>query len=258
MKVLEYGKENRRTLLFLPCTAEPAWAFTASVELLARDYHVLQIVYDGHGETGEDFVSVEHTVNEVTDWLHGHGITALDAAYGCSLGGACLTQLLALGTVPVGRAIIDGGITPYQLPWIVRHGIHLCDYLGFKIIAGSRKVLEAAFPPEKYTLPGHDPVKEYDDMERYLKSYSNRTIRNIFWSGNNYALPQTPAPVPRLAYWYGSREEKARRGNIRFIRQYFPQAEMHSIPDMEHAELVIIHPEAFYQRVTEYFTDSKT
>ena len=67
MKMLEYGRENRPTLLFLPCTAEPDWAFTDSVTLLARTYHVIQVVYDGHGGTGEDFVSVEATVDAVTD-----------------------------------------------------------------------------------------------------------------------------------------------------------------------------------------------
>ena len=101
MRVLEYGKEQEKTLLFLPCTAEPAWAFADSVALLSQDYHVMQIVYDGHGETGEDFISVETTVAEVTDWLKSHGITRLNAAYGCSLGGACLTRFLALGKIPV-------------------------------------------------------------------------------------------------------------------------------------------------------------
>lgn len=101
MKTLEYGKGNEKTLLFLPCTAEPEWAFADAVGLLSQDYHVIQIVYDGHGETGEDFISVEATVDEVTDWLQAHGITRLNAAYGCSLGGACLTRLLALGKILV-------------------------------------------------------------------------------------------------------------------------------------------------------------
>ena len=184
MRVLEYGRKQRKTLLFLPCTAEPEWAFTASVTLLAQDYHVMQIVYDGHGGTDEDFLSVEHTVDEVTDWLCGHGITALDAAYGCSLGGACLTRLLALGEIRVERAIIDGGITPYQLP-----------------------------------------------------------------------LPKAPAQTPcRLIYWYGDEEKKARRGNIRFIKRYFPHARTRGIPEVGHAELVMLHPQEFYRRVTEYLT----
>lgn len=97
MRTLEYGKEHEKTLLFLPCTAEPEWAFADSVGRLSQDYHVIQIVYDGHGETGEDFISVETTVDEVTDWLQARGITHLNAAYGCSLGGACLTRFLALG-----------------------------------------------------------------------------------------------------------------------------------------------------------------
>ena len=246
MRVLEYGQENQRTLLFLPCTAEPEWVFTPTVELLARDYHVMQAVYDGHGEPGEDFISVEHTIDEVTEWLHGHGIATLDAAYGCSLGGACLTRLLALGEVPVKRAIIDGGITPYQLPYLVRKLRLAVDVLSFKIVANNRKVLEAAFPPERYTQQGHDPVKEYDAMERYLKTYSSRTIRNIFWSGNNYTLPETPANCgTKIAYWYGDEEKKDRRGNIRFIRRYFPHIRIHGIPKMAHAELVIMYPEEF-------------
>ena len=81
MRTLEYGTGHEKTLLFLPCTAEPEWAFADAVGLLSQDYHVIQIVYDGHGETGEDFISVETTVDEVTDWLKAQGITRLNAAY---------------------------------------------------------------------------------------------------------------------------------------------------------------------------------
>ena len=246
MKILEYGQGRERTLLLLPCTAEPEWAFADSVTLLAQNYHVMQIVYDGHGETGEDFDSVEATVDEVTDWLRSQGVAYLDAAYGCSLGGACLTRLLALGKMPVKRAIIDGGITPYQLPYLIRKLLLARDMLSFKLAANNRKILEAAFPPERFTLPGHDPKKEYDAIEAYLKTYSDQTIRNIFWSGNNYVLPKTPAKIgTKITYWYGDEEKKDRRSNIRFIKHYFPQARIHGIPKMAHAELVMIYPEEF-------------
>lgn len=255
MRVLEYGKEHEKTLLFLPCTAEPAWAFTDAVTLLAQDHHVMQIVYDGHGETGEDFISVEMTVDEVTNWLRAHGITHLDAAYGCSLGGACLTRLLALGEIPIVRAIIDAGITPYQLPLPVRRLACLRDYLGFKLVTRSRRILEAAYPPARWTLPGRDPVQEYDALTAYLKTYSNQTIRNIFWSANNYALPPEPAETGcRIVYWYGEEEKKARHENIRFIRQYFPHAETHGMPKMDHAELVMIYPQDFYRQAAGFFS----
>ena len=185
MKVLEHGGRIGRTLLFFPCTAEPVWVFEQTIALLAQRWHVFQVVFDGHEpEEPGDFTSVEQTVDEVTEYLKAHGIARLDAAYGCSLGGACLTRFLALGEIPVGRAIIDGGITPYQLPYLLRKLILARDVLSFKLAANDRKVLEAAFPPERFTIPGHDPVKEYDAIEAYLKTYSDRLgVQNLIQFG---------------------------------------------------------------------------
>ncbi len=259
MQILEHGLEQVRTLLFFPCTAEPVWVFEETIALLAQRWHVFQVVFDGHQpEYPGDFTSVEQTVDEVTDYLKSHGITRLDAAYGCSLGGACLTRLLALGKMPVGRAIIDGGITPYGFPYLLRKLRLGLDVLSFKMVANSRKVLEAAFPPERFTLPGHDPVKEYDAIEHYLKTYSDRTIRQIFWSGNNYALPPMPAACgTKIAYWYGAEEEKDRRGNIRFIQAYFPQIQLRAFPKMAHAELVIVHPQEFCRYAEQFLNQEE-
>ena len=256
MHILEHGPEQARTLLFFPCTAEPVWAFADTIALLSRNWHVYQVVYDGHQpEYPGDFTSVEQTVDEVTEYLKSRGVARLDAAYGCSLGGACLTRLLALGEIPVGRAIIDGGITPYQLPYPVRKLLLARDILSFKIVANSRKILEAAFPPERFTLPGRDAVKEYDALECYLKTYSDRTIRSIFWSGNNYALPAAPAERgTKITYWYGEEEKRDRRDNIRFIQRYFPQVQLREIPKMAHAELVMIYPEKFCRDAESFFT----
>ena len=256
MQILECGREHRETLLFFPCTAEPVWAFADTIAVLSQRWHIFQVVFDGHQpEYPGDFTSVEQTVDEVIAELKARSVTRLDAAYGCSLGGACLTRLLALGELPVGRAIIDAGITPYQLPLLARGAICLADWAGFQLLAGNRRLLEMAYPPERWTLPGRDPVKEYDALEAYLKTYSSRSVRNIFWSANNYALPKKPAQTPcRIIYWYGDEEKKARHGNIRFIKRYFPHARMRGIPKMEHAELVMLHPQEFYRRAMEFYT----
>ena len=67
---------------------------------------------------------------------------------------------------------------------------------------------------------------------------SASTIRNIFWSANNYALPKLPAKIgTKITYWYGDDEKKDRRRDIRFIKGYFPQTRIHGIPKMAHAEL---------------------
>ena len=195
MQILEHGQAQERTLPFFPCTAEPVWAFADTIALLSRKWHVFQVVFDGHQpEYPGDFTSVEQTVDEVISYLKSHGVLRLVGLW-LLMGGACLTRMLALGKIPISRAIIDGGITPYQLPFLVRKLLLARDVLSFKMAANSRKVLEAAFPPERFTPAGHDPKKEYDAIEAYLKTFSDRTIRNIFWSANNYALPKCPAKI---------------------------------------------------------------
>ena len=186
MQILEHGQAQERTLLFFPCTAEPVWAFADTITLLSQRWHVFQVVYDGHQpEYPGDFTSVEQTVDEVISYLKSHGVSRLGGAYGCSMGGACLTRMLALGEMPIDRAIIDGGITPYQLLYPVRKLLLWRDIVSFKMAAHSGKILEAAFPPERFTPAEHDPKKEYDAMEAYLKTFP--IGRSAMYSG----LPTT-------------------------------------------------------------------
>ena len=68
MHILEHGQGQEKTLLFLPCTAEPVWAFEKTVARLAQSWHVFQVVYDGHEPSYPgDFTSVEQTVDEITE-----------------------------------------------------------------------------------------------------------------------------------------------------------------------------------------------
>jgi len=248
MKVYAFGEENAPVILLLPGTC-CHWKgnFGHVIPLLSDEYRVLCVSYDGFDETERtEFPTMLEETAKIEDYLKVNCGGHIRAAYGCSLGGACLTRLLALGELPVKRAIIDGGITPYQMPYLIRKLLLARDMLSFKLAANNRKILEAAFPPERFTLPGRDPKKEYDAIEAYLKTYSDQTIRNIFWSGNNYVLPKTPAKIgTKITYWYGDEEKKDRRSDIRFIKHYFPQARIHGIPKMAHAELVMISPEEF-------------
>ena len=48
MQILERGQENKRLLLFFPCTAEPVWAFEGAMRLLSQKWRIFQVIYDGH------------------------------------------------------------------------------------------------------------------------------------------------------------------------------------------------------------------
>ena len=115
MQILEHGQEHGRTLLFFPCTAEPVWAFADTIAQLSQSWHVFQVVYDGHQpEYPGDFTSVEQTVDAVISYLKSCGISQLDGAYGCSMGGACLTRMLASAALLDAKAAAGARCAVFQ------------------------------------------------------------------------------------------------------------------------------------------------
>ena len=76
------------------CAAEPWWAFKASAEEMAKDYHVYLFIADGHDELGTEFVSLEKYAKDAAAYLRAQDIKRVDAMYGVSMGGAAVIRFL--------------------------------------------------------------------------------------------------------------------------------------------------------------------
>ena len=264
MKLYEYGKENEKTLLFFQAAAEPWWIFEPAAKCLSRDFHVFLAASDGHDPSqNNDFTSVEVNVQGAADLLHARGITHLDVIYGACIGGASALRFLVTQDLPVDKAIIESGLTPYRYPeWICRL-ISVKDFLMIRLAVKNRRILEKVSPPERWTPEGLDPKAHYDAIFDFLKNhYSSRTIYNVFWSGNNYTMPPSVPAVPtKIEYWYGSLEKKERKGDVKkdtaYMKQNFPQTVFRELNGYSHLEMVMCHPETFYQTAMEFLGSMK-
>lgn len=254
MKVHEFGTEHAKTFVMFPCTAEPWWAFRGSAEAIADQYHIFLFMPDGHDESGTDFVSVEKTAEDAARLLKEKDIRRLDAVYGVSMGGACVLRFLAAQDIPVEKAVIDAGITPYPYPeWICRL-IALRDFLLMFPAVRSLRLMKMLAPPERWTPEGEDPEAHYRKIFEFEKKhYSAKTIYNVFRSANNYSMPN---PVPRIntqiEYWYGEEEKRARKNNLTYVRKAFPQTVPREFKGLAHAELVMMFPELFRREVMRF------
>ena len=254
MKVYEFGRENEKTFVFFQCAAEPWWVFRSSAEAMAKDYHVYLFIADGHDELGTEFVSLEKYAADAAGYLREKGGTRVDAMYGVSMGGACAIRFLATEDLPVDKAIIDAGITPYPYPRLVCRLISVWDWVTMMLGTKSMTFMKLAAPPERWTPRGEDPEEHYRrifDFEKHR--FSPRTIYRVFWSTNNYAMPD---PVPRVAtkieYWYGEEEKRARRQDLAYVQRAYPQTVAREFKGLAHAELVLMFPERFYEDVTRF------
>ncbi len=257
MRYHEFGTGNSHALLFFQGSASHWSWYQESIDKLAQKYHVIVPAIDGHdSEENKDFISVEKTVDEVTRHLLGDGCKEIYAVYGLSFGGSMALRMLAEKRIPIKKAIVDGGITPYQIPYILTRIILLRDYWMVRILRSDVRLVKMVFDPKRWTPEGKDEETEYAEMMRFLNSMSKRTLKNVFDSANNYALPD-PIPVldTEIEYWYGSLEKKSRARDLRYVKKVFPNVAVKEIPNMEHGELVMIHPQQFWEMADGFLSE---
>ncbi len=254
MKVYEFGETHGKSFVMFQCAAEPWWVFEASAKAMARDYHVYLCIADGHDELGTTFVSIEKNVKDAADYLRKKGVRHVEAMYGVSMGGASVIRFLATEDIPVDKAIIDAGITPYPYPKFICRLIAIKDWVTVTLGTKFMAFMKLAMPPERWTPKGEDPEAHYRRIFEFEKHhFSPQTIYNVFWSTNNYAMPEPVPPVgTQIEYWYGEEEKKARRNDLAYTQKAYPQTVARAFRGLAHAELVLMFPERFYREVTRF------
>ena len=246
MTIHEFGKENKETILLIHPSVVKWDYFENVIPLLQKNYHLLVPALPGYDfDNDSDFTSVEQIASELNTWLKKEGYPELYAVYGCSMGGS-ISLLVALGQkIKIRHCVIDGGITPYQLPWIATRFIALKDYLMMMIgRAGGVALLEKAFATDDYSKEDLQYVADV------LRHCSSKTIWRTFDSCNNYKVPESvPKVDTKLHYWYAKNEEKERKQDINYIKSKFPQTEFEILPDLGHGGLVLLKPELFVEMI---------
>ena len=259
MVILEHGQEQERTLSFFPCTAEPVWAFAETIALLSKTWHVLQAVFDGHqlGVSGGLYLrgasrgrgrnGLSEKPRRSPGWTR--PMAARLAARACPASWRLGKSRSPARPLTAGLPRINFRIWCEDSFWRAMRW-RLSSWREAEKFW--RRPFHRSASPFPDTIPSEESRR---DGAVSVKTYSDRTIRSIFWSGNNYALPDKPAASgTKLAYWYGEEEKKDRKNNIRFLTRYFPQIELREFPNMAHAELMIIHPEEFCRYAEEFLT----
>ena len=130
MTIHEFGQEGQPAVVLVHPSLVMWDYFEYVIPLMKERYHLIIPALPGYDEAlPGDFTSVEEIAAELALWLEGHGIEEVACLYGCSMGGSIVVRFLADNRIRVSSAVIDGGITPYQLPWIITRAIAVRDFL---------------------------------------------------------------------------------------------------------------------------------
>lgn len=246
MTIHEYGTDNETVIVLIHPSAVMWDYFDYVIPLLEKDYHLIIPALPGYDEenSNEDFTSVEEIADSLAKWLITHEIKTVDILYGCSMGGAIVLKMLADQQISIKNTICDGGITPYQLPWLVTRFIALKDFLMISMgKIGGLRLLEKTFSTDEYSK---DDLKY---ISRVLRFMSYKTIWRTFDSCNNYTMPQhMPKYQEHFQYWYGENERKDRAWDIQYVKNHFPHAEFIKFENRGHASMASLYPQEMVQR----------
>ena len=129
MRIHEYGKDHPESIVLLHPSLV-AWDYYENlIPLLEKDYHLLIPALPGYDLSDRsEFTSVEKIAEELARDLLKRGIREASAVYGVSMGGSIVLRMAAGRRLRTRHYVMDGGITPYQLPWILTRCIALRDF----------------------------------------------------------------------------------------------------------------------------------
>ena len=246
MDIKEFGIDNDRVVVLVHPSLVTWDYFEYVVPLLESDFHLVIPVVPGYNlDDGSDFTTVECHAAEIGNWLVAHGLTSVHAAYGCSMGGSLVLRMAVDNKVQVRHYIMDGGITPYQLPWILTRFIALRDFFMVAIgKLGGERLLTKAFSSTDFSDEG------YAYLARVLKHCSYKTLWNTFDSCNNYRMPKEPMRFDgTMHYWYAEKERKARDWDLKYMRKFVPATEFRELADMDHGDMALFQPKRFAEEI---------
>lgn len=109
MKCYSFGSEEKPVILLLPGTCCHWKAnFEEVVPLLAPDFHVICVSYDGFDETEPEavFPDMLTETGKIEEYIRAQFGGHICAAYGCSLGGSFVSLLVQRKNVHIDHAII--------------------------------------------------------------------------------------------------------------------------------------------------------
>ncbi|WP_428769854.1 alpha/beta hydrolase [Treponema sp. HNW] len=255
MTIHEFGTEHNDTILMFHPLGVWWDIFEYVIPTLEKEYHLVIPAMPGLDPDRPEstYTSVEDIASEAAKLLIERGQKRIACLFGCSMGGGVVTRMLAEQKIEADCAVIDGGITPYQLPKPLTYLIGVRDWCMLMIGKhASLKALRRMVDPEKFS----------DDDVAYIRkvfaSMSSKTIWRAFYSCNNYSMPQpVPQPPCPVQYRYGEAEKKARAWDIAYIKKTFPTTEFVEVPGQGHGESFTLHPEQFCKDLSGFIKKSK-
>lgn len=237
MKLVEYGRENPDTVIFLHGGGLCWWNFRAQALLLRNKYHVVLPVLDGHSGSGRGFTSIEENARALISYIDGEYGGQVLAIGGLSLGGQVLVEMLSQRgdicrfALIESACVIPSGVVSGMVPAFVGMSYGLVNKRWFSKLQFHALHMKQEFYEDYY----RDSCRiKKEDLAAFLKESTVYQIKP--------GLEKTAAAVKVVV---GGREQKSMRDSGEMLLDKIPRGTLSVLPGYYHGELSLNHPEEY-------------
>lgn len=246
MTIVEYGKNNKPTVVLLHGGGLSWWNYRKVVAFLENDYHVILPVLDGHADSNEPFTTIEDNATALISYIDTYFDGQILAIGGLSLGGLVAVEMLSQRKDICQYALIESALVK---PMKLTHAL-IGPTFGMSYGLIKQKwfaKLQASYlgiPKELFDDYYQDTCKiSKADMIAFLKANSMYTIKP--------SLTETTAKVKIVV---GSREQKNIRDSAVALNRAIPGSSLKFLPGLRHGDLSLNHPDLYVQMLKEIET----
>ena len=241
MDLKTFGNIGSPTLLLIPGLGVSYEIFMPLIRLLEDKFHIFAVQVDGFtlGKNTE-FTSIDDQARQASRYIKENLGGHLDIAYGLSLGGKILSQMLERNEVEINHAILDAAPLLPLPRWIV----------------GPLKYIQCANVWSCYHWTGFWRLMFHSHYFDILLD----ECRKIYPYGGRKAVLDgyTSVYTTRLEtisgkdirYWYGTKEAFVAKPQVKHLKRLFPDTNIEIFKGMNHGQLLIDFPEEVADRIT--------
>ena len=250
MKVYPFGEENAPAILLLPGTC-CHWKgnFGHVIPLLAREYRVLCVSYDGFDETeNTEFPTMLEETEKIEAYIREHCGGHIRAAYGCSLGGSFVGLLASRRNIRMDYGILGSSDLDQASPFAAKLQTNLLLPLIYPVIRDGEfksRFLRKRLEKRAAEMPAY--VAAFMEMLGGKRPYvTEQSCKNQFYSDLITPLPEKIAvPGTEIHVFYALKMGEKYRERY---ERHFSHPVLHE-QNLQHEELLACYPEKWAQLV---------
>ena len=244
MKIYTFGAENAPVILLLPGTC-CHWKsnFGHVIPLLAENYRVLCVSYDGFDETeATEFPTMIAETEKIEAYIKENCGGYIRAAYGCSLGGSFVGLLAARRNIHMDYGILGSSDLDQASGFTAKLQTDLLLPMIYPLIRDGRfksRFLQKQM--EKRAAEMGDYVKAFMEMFGGARPYvTKQSCKNQFYSDLITPLPdKIDVPGTEIHIFYALKMGEKYRARY---EQHFANPVIHE-QNLQHEELLACYPE---------------